>query len=110
MLKLDVNQKRLEDIVIDAHEQNPKDFETLLGLEGVGPATVRSLALLAEIIFQAPPPTAIPRPRRAAPPGKPADEAPATLAAGPTTPTPTAARTARRFRSTGTPTTGTSSS
>jgi hypothetical protein len=26
-----------------------------LGLQGVGPATVRSLSLLAEIIFQAPP-------------------------------------------------------
>ena len=44
-----------QEIVIDAHEQNPQDFETLLGLEGVGAATVRSLSLLAEIIFQAPP-------------------------------------------------------
>jgi len=55
VLKLDVNLKRLKGIVIDAHERNPKDFETLLGIEGIGAATVRSLSLLAEIIFQAPP-------------------------------------------------------
>jgi hypothetical protein len=55
VLKLDVNAKRLRSIVRSAHEQNPGDFETLLGIAGVGPATVRSLALLAEIIFQAPP-------------------------------------------------------
>lgn len=55
VLKLDVNAKRLRDIVVHAHERNPGDFEALLGVEGVGPATIRSLALLAEIIFQAPP-------------------------------------------------------
>jgi hypothetical protein len=55
VLKLDVNEKRLKAILISAHEQNPQDFERLLGSPGVGPATVRSLSLLAEIIFQAPP-------------------------------------------------------
>lgn len=55
VLALDVSEKRLKSILVNAHEQNPQDFETLLGLEGVGPATVRSLSLLAEIIFQAPP-------------------------------------------------------
>jgi hypothetical protein len=55
VLKLDVDLKRLRRIVVRAHEQNPAHFEALLGTEGVGPATVRSLALLAEIIFQAPP-------------------------------------------------------
>lgn len=55
VLKLDVNRKRLRDIVVEAHERNPGDFEALVGIEGVGPATIRSLALLAEIIFEAPP-------------------------------------------------------
>jgi len=64
VLSLDVNQKRLKAILRDAHEQNPQDFETLLGLEGVGPATVRSLSLLAEIIFQAPPARREPTKRR----------------------------------------------
>jgi hypothetical protein len=50
-----VDRNRLKRILAIAHEQNPQDFETLLGLQGVGPATIRSLALLAEIIFQAPP-------------------------------------------------------
>ena len=55
VLDLDVDRNRLKRILTNAHEQNPEDFETLLGLQGIGPATVRSLALLAEIIFQAPP-------------------------------------------------------
>ena len=55
VLPADVNPKRLEQIVVAAHEQHPRDFETLLGLQGVGAAAVRSLSLLAEVIFQAPP-------------------------------------------------------
>jgi len=63
VLDLDVDRNRLQRILTTAHEQNSENFETLLGLQGVGPATVRSLALLAEIIFQTPPshrdPTAV---------------------------------------------------
>jgi len=55
VLKLDVNEKRLKKILCSVHEKHPADFESLLGLEGVGPATIRSLSLLAEIIFRAPP-------------------------------------------------------
>ena len=55
VLTLDVNEKRLKGILRAAHERHPRDFEALLGLDGVGPATVRSLSLLAEIIFQARP-------------------------------------------------------
>jgi hypothetical protein len=55
VLDLDVDRKHLMRILTSVHEQNPQDFETLLGFQGIGPATVRSLALLAEIIFQAPP-------------------------------------------------------
>jgi hypothetical protein len=66
VLKLDINSKRLKKIVVDAHEQNPDDFETLLGIRGVGPAMVRSLSLLAEIIFQAPPVRRHPTSRRRA--------------------------------------------
>jgi uncharacterized protein len=54
VLKLDVNWRRLNQLLVNVHEHQPQDFETLLGLRGVGPATVRSLALLAELIFQAP--------------------------------------------------------
>ncbi len=55
VLPVDINPKRLQQIVVAAHEQNPQDFEQLLGLAGVGGAAVRSLSLLAEIIFKAPP-------------------------------------------------------
>lgn len=54
ILPTDVNGSRLRKIVRTAHEAHPKDFETLLGTTGVGPATVRSLALLAEVIYDAP--------------------------------------------------------
>lgn len=64
VLSLDVNGKRLKSILVTAHERHPGDFETLLGLSGVGPATIRSLSLLAEIIFQAPPSHRDPTKRR----------------------------------------------
>jgi len=51
----DVNTDRLQRVLRDVHEQQPTDFQALLGSRGVGPATVRSLALLAELIYEAPP-------------------------------------------------------
>ena len=50
----DVNLDRLAKIVRIAHEHNPEDFQSLLGTPGVGAATVRSLSLLAELIYDAP--------------------------------------------------------
>jgi len=38
-----------------AYEFQPKNYEQLLGIRGVGPATVRSLALVAELVYGAPP-------------------------------------------------------
>src|SRR5439155_22621328 len=54
VLPTDVNLERLRKIVITAHERNPEDFEMLLGTPNVGPATIRSLALIAELIYDAP--------------------------------------------------------
>jgi hypothetical protein len=54
VLPADVNVDRLEKIVRCAHEKQPADFTTLLGSRGVGPATVRALSLLAELIYDAP--------------------------------------------------------
>jgi hypothetical protein len=54
VLPKDVNLDRLERIVRDVHEAHPQDFTTLLGAKGVGPATVRALSLLAELIYDAP--------------------------------------------------------
>ncbi len=55
VLPVDINPKRLKQIVVSAHEQHPQDFEQLLGLGGIGGSAIRSLSLLAELIFQAPP-------------------------------------------------------
>ncbi|MEA2710229.1 MAG: uncharacterized protein QOF78_2830 [Phycisphaerales bacterium] len=54
VLPADVNIDRLEKIVRQTHEEQPADFKTLLGAKGVGPATVRALSLLAELIYDAP--------------------------------------------------------
>ena len=54
VLERDINSPRLRRIIIAAHEQHPEDFATLLGTAGVGPATIRSLSLLAELIYNAP--------------------------------------------------------
>ena len=54
LLPHDANLPRLRQLVIRAHENHPQDFSTLLGTKGVGGATIRSLALLAEVIFQNP--------------------------------------------------------
>ena len=54
VLPKDVNLDRLERIVREVHEEHPQDFASLLGSKGVGPATVRALSLLAELIYDAP--------------------------------------------------------
>lgn len=50
----DVNMKRLGAMLWVAHENRPKDFEGLLMLQGVGPRTLQSLALVSEVIYGTP--------------------------------------------------------
>ncbi len=52
--KGDVNMKRLGAALTLAHERDLRDFESLLMLEGVGPRTVQSLALVSEVIHGTP--------------------------------------------------------
>src|SRR5205085_5461222 len=54
VLPENVNLDRLEKIVRSAHESQPTEYAALLGAKGVGPATVRALSLLAELIYDAP--------------------------------------------------------
>ncbi len=49
-----VNLKRLGSVLALAHEKNLQDFESLLLLEGVGPRTIQSLALVSEVIHGTP--------------------------------------------------------
>lgn len=50
----DVDLKRLGSVLWLAHQKRPADFEELLLLEGVGPRTLQSLALVSEVIYGTP--------------------------------------------------------
>ena len=47
--------RRLNETLEKAYQRRPKDFEELLGTEGVGAKTIRALALLSELIYGARP-------------------------------------------------------
>lgn len=54
VLLADVNPAYLEKILLKTYERSPEDFETLLGMPGVGARTIRALALVSEIIYGTP--------------------------------------------------------
>jgi hypothetical protein len=54
VLLSDVNPSRLKKILLKTYEEQPQGFEALLGTEGVGPKTVRALALVSELVYGAP--------------------------------------------------------
>ena len=54
VLLADVNPQHLERVLLKTYEAAPSDFESLIGLEGVGARTVRALALVSEVIYGTP--------------------------------------------------------
>jgi hypothetical protein len=50
----DIDPRYLKKVLLSTYERAPDDFETLLGIEGVGAKTVRALALVAELIYGTP--------------------------------------------------------
>ncbi len=54
LLLRDINPSHLHKVLLTTYERQPEDFERLLSLRGVGPKTIRSLALIAELIYEAP--------------------------------------------------------
>ena len=50
----DVDLRRLGAILWLAHDRQPADFEELVLLEGVGPRTLQSLALVSEVLYGIP--------------------------------------------------------
>jgi uncharacterized protein len=54
VLSADVNPKYLEKILLKTYDRAPENFETLLGMQGVGARTLRALALVSEIIYGTP--------------------------------------------------------
>lgn len=47
----DIQPDRLYKIFTKTYESIPKSFESLLGIEGVGPKTIRALTLISEIVY-----------------------------------------------------------
>lgn len=48
---VDVRPERLRSILVKTYDRQPEDFERLLGIEGVGPKTIRALSLLSELVY-----------------------------------------------------------
>ena len=51
----DLNPKRLRSVLLKTYEVQPEGFEEVLRLPGMGPKSLRALALLSELIHGAPP-------------------------------------------------------
>jgi hypothetical protein len=51
----DIDPRKLYRTLLTTYEQQPENFEKLLGLKGVGPKTMRALSLISEIIYGKPP-------------------------------------------------------
>jgi hypothetical protein len=47
----DVNPGRLQSVLLRTYEAQPPDFQSLLGIRGVGPKSLRALTLLAELLW-----------------------------------------------------------
>jgi uncharacterized protein len=47
----DIDTKRFEKILLSTYEIKPENFEKLLAIPGVGPRTIRSLAMISELIY-----------------------------------------------------------
>jgi hypothetical protein len=52
--EMDVGSAHLRKILARTYERAPGDFETLLGIEGVGPKTLRALSLASELLHGEP--------------------------------------------------------
>jgi len=55
LLISDIKGENLKKVLLITYERKPKDFESLLGIRGVGPKTIRALSLISDIIYGAPP-------------------------------------------------------
>jgi len=47
----DIDLRKLYRILSKTYEKQPEDFESLLGIKGVGPKTIRALSLVSELIY-----------------------------------------------------------
>ncbi len=50
----DIDPSRIKKVLLTTYERPPQDFEALLATQGVGPKTIRALALVSELVYGAP--------------------------------------------------------
>jgi hypothetical protein len=50
----DIDPSHIKKVLLRTYERSPENFEALLATQGVGPKTVRALALVSELIYGAP--------------------------------------------------------
>src|SRR5688500_8636693 len=53
-IERDINPRHLHSVLLDTYEVAPAGFEQLLAVKGVGPAALRGLALISELLYGAP--------------------------------------------------------
>ena len=53
-IERDINPRHLKTVLLSTYESAPADFEALLAVKGVGPATLRALSLISELLYGAP--------------------------------------------------------
>lgn len=54
VLVSDLNPRSLERIMLKAYERQPRSFRQLLEIEGVGPKSIRAVAMIADIVYGSP--------------------------------------------------------
>jgi hypothetical protein len=55
VLALDISPKYFHKILLRTYERSPGNFEELISVNGVGPKTIRALALIGELLYDARP-------------------------------------------------------
>jgi len=53
-IKQDINPAHLRKVLLSTYEANPQSYEQLLAVPGVGPKSVRALALVADVVYGSP--------------------------------------------------------
>ncbi len=51
ILSGDIERTRFTKILLSTYERKPENFESLLAMQGVGPKTIRALALISELVY-----------------------------------------------------------
>ncbi len=54
LTEADLHPRGLRKVLLRTYEEAPRNFEDLLKVEGLGPKSLRALALLSELVYQAP--------------------------------------------------------